>query len=504
MKKIRIGVLMGGKSIEREVSFNSGRTVCDHLDTHYYQIIPLFQTAAGTLYLLPWQFLHRGKISDFEHRLAHEATVIIWDNLKQHVDFVFIAMHGQFAEDGRLQGMLELLQIPYLGSGILASALGMNKSIQKDILSSRGIRIARGITVSIEQINNWAISQPVILAQLQGQGILFPYIVKPCHEGSSLGVSLVTNEQELQEAVMYACTIAGITQEVLIEERIEGMEFSCVSLYDYKNKKFIALSPTEVAYKENKSLFDYEQKYMPGEAIEFTPARCSKENLEKIQNTCIAVTELLGMRTISRIDGFLTKDNQVIIIDPNSFSGLAPSSFVFREAAEQGMSHPQLINHIISASLDYYGINPEVEKYNEETIVMSEHKMRVAVLMGGASHEKEISLESGRNIVYKLSPEKYIPVPLFVTKNLELYQINQRLLVRNSTAEIEQLLNDTDKIAWARLSEVADFVFIALHGGVGENGSVQGTLEMLGMPYNGSGVLASALCMDKFFIFIVI
>ena len=144
MKKLRVGVLMGGKSIEREVSFNSGRTVCDHLDTNHYDIVPLFQCANNLLYILPWHFLHRGKINDFEHRLEKEAKKIIWDDLKTYVDFIFIAMHGQFAEDGRLQGLLEVLHIPYLGSGVLASALGMNKSMQKDILSMHSIRVAQG------------------------------------------------------------------------------------------------------------------------------------------------------------------------------------------------------------------------------------------------------------------------------------------------------------------------------------------------------------------------
>lgn len=118
MHKIRVGVLMGGKSVEKEVSFNSGRTACDHLDTTRYNIIPIFQTDTGALYLLPWYFLHRGKISDFQHRLADEAQHIIWDDLKELIDFMFIAVHGQFAEDGTLQGFLELLQIPYLGSDV--------------------------------------------------------------------------------------------------------------------------------------------------------------------------------------------------------------------------------------------------------------------------------------------------------------------------------------------------------------------------------------------------
>jgi len=106
--KLRVGVFFGGKSIEREVSLNSGRTICDHLDTDKYTIIPIFQDEDGTLYLLPWHFLHRGKISDFQSRLAKEAQKITWDDLKNTVDFIYLAAHGRFAEDGTIQGMLEI------------------------------------------------------------------------------------------------------------------------------------------------------------------------------------------------------------------------------------------------------------------------------------------------------------------------------------------------------------------------------------------------------------
>jgi D-alanine-D-alanine ligase len=125
-------------------------------------------------------------------------------------------------------------------------------------------------------------------------------------------------------------------------------------------------------------------------------------------------------------------------------------------------------------------------------------KIRVAVLLGGASNEKEISLESGRNVVYKLSPSKYEALPIFLSSNLELFAINNRLLVRNSTTEIESALEPSMQISWSQLNELADFVFIALHGGVGENGSVQGALEMLDIPYNGSSIFTSALCMNKY------
>src|SRR5581483_2508734 len=116
MKQLRIGVLMGGKGLEKEVSFNSGRTICDHLNAARYSIVPLFQKNS-TLFMLPWHFLHRGKTTDFEHRLESEATKLSWDALKNYVDCMYIAQHGRYAEDGILQGFLEILQIPYVGSG---------------------------------------------------------------------------------------------------------------------------------------------------------------------------------------------------------------------------------------------------------------------------------------------------------------------------------------------------------------------------------------------------
>src|SRR5271155_2979995 len=109
VRKYRIGVLMGGMNIEREVSFNSGRTICDHIDSSKYEVIPLFQTEQGDLYILGWHFLHRGKIADFRKRLDLESKLFRWDELKNIVDFVYVAMHGRYAEDGTLQGMLEVL-----------------------------------------------------------------------------------------------------------------------------------------------------------------------------------------------------------------------------------------------------------------------------------------------------------------------------------------------------------------------------------------------------------
>lgn len=523
MQKLKVGVLMGGKSLEREVSFNSGRTICDHLDTQLYDVIPLFQTEDNRLFILPWRFLHRGKISDFLQRLEAEAVKTSFDALKNLIDFVYIAVHGRYAEDGTLQGFLEVLGIPYLGTKVFGSALGMDKSQQKKWLIAHGIIVPNGIEVTSaefqyyfhsEATKNLAITSknfsviqseawdPGSLWQrLEKQGLSFPLIVKPNSEGSSLGISLVFKEEDLMPALEKAIYVfKELPQSALIEEKIEGMEFTHITVFD-KNGNALLLPPTEVVHEEGKHFHDYEQKYMPGRSIKFTPARCSLDIQQKIHEECVKTAKILEFKTISRIDGFVKKDGTVVIVDPNSLSGMAPSGFVFNQAACIGMSHTDFINHLIETELHAYTLLTQNKKFDmsikKQALVQEKKKMRVAVLFGGDTHEKEVSLESGRNVCYKLAKHNYDVLPLFVDAKFELYPLTKKLLVHNATAEIEYELDRSTKIAWADLPALTDFVFIALHGGRGENGSVQGTLEMLGLPYNGSGIAASALCMDK-------
>ncbi len=497
MKKLRVGVFMGGKSVEREVSFNSGRTVCDHLDTQRFDVLPIFQTSDGLLYILPWRFLHRGKISDFAHRLAFEARQITWSDLKKFVDFLYLAVHGRFAEDGTLQGMLEILQIPYLGSKVFSSALVMDKIIQRDFLKANGITITKAIIVNPSEIINFEEHKEEIFKRFEKEKINFPCIVKPHKEGSSLGTSCIFNKNELLPALKKACFIYEKHQSVLIEEKIEGMEFTSLIIVDKKTGEPLALPPTEIVKEQGSDFFDYEQKYMPGRATKITPARCTKEEIKKIQQTSIKVMQALEIKTIARIDGFLKNNGEIVIFDPNTLSGMTPSSFIFRQAAEIGMSHTQLINHLIETELKNYGIG-KISKKKLKDENMNTQKIKVAVLLGGNSNEKETSLDSGRNIVYKLSPNKYQVMPIFISSSMEFYAIPQQLLVRNSTKEIELGLQPNMKIDWADLPKIADFVFIALHGGYGENGCIQGALEMIGLPYNGSSVFTSSLCMDKY------
>lgn len=494
-QKLRVGVLMGGRNCENEVSFNSGRTICDHLDTERFEVVPVFQTFSGKLYLLPYHFLHRGKISDFEHRLAREAQVICWDELKSLIDFAYLSMHGRNAEDGTLQGMLEVLKIPYLGAKIWGSAVGMDKILQRQMLHANGINVANGIIITREQILNLDAKIDLIRHDLQSAGIDLPVVVKPHKEGSSLGVSVVKSWDNLAVALKQAGHVhAGLVQAVIIEQYLQGMEFSCIIVEDEQGQD-IVFSPTEIEIEPGTDYFDYAQKYMRGRAIKHTPARCSQLDLQNIKLVCQKVKAVLNFDTIARVDGFLTPDKQVYIIDPNSLSGMGPTTFMFLQAAESGISHTSLINLLITNELRRYGYILDIES---KTKNMLENKIRIGVLLGGASNERETSLESGRNIIYKLSPQKYTAIPLFVDLENNLYQITDKLLIRNSTREISEDLDQASSVLWSDLPKLVDFVFIALHGGIGENGAVQGALETLELPYNGSGIFASALCIDKY------
>ena len=149
-----------------------------------------------------------------------------------------------------------------------------------------------------------------IFEQLKKNNIPLPWVVKPYKEGSSLGVSIVKKTTDLLPALQKACNVNDHQQQiVLIEEKLEGMEFSCITITDYTTKKLLPLPPTEIVPEKNSEFFDYEQKYMPGRATKHTPARCPQEQLQQIQDVSMQAMRVLEITNISRIDGFLTPDN---------------------------------------------------------------------------------------------------------------------------------------------------------------------------------------------------
>src|SRR4030042_4099745 len=147
MKKLRVGVILGGMSSEREVSLNSGRNVYDNLDREAFDPKAVFMDGLGRLWVIPWQLISQNTTTDITERLEKEARRVSYEGLKDEIDFAFISLHGKFGEDGCLQGLLELLGIPYTGPGVLASALGMDEHIQQRILQASGIGVPESVLI---------------------------------------------------------------------------------------------------------------------------------------------------------------------------------------------------------------------------------------------------------------------------------------------------------------------------------------------------------------------
>ncbi len=181
-------------------------------------------------------------------------------------------------------------------------------------------------------------------------------MVKPHKEGSSFGVSVANNSTELYEAITYAAYCTDIPQPIVIEEKIMGKEFVSAAII-MGHGEHIAFPPTEIVLEKGYAILDYDQKYMPGRATKFTPARFSTEVIERIQSLTAKIMDTLSLKTMVRVDGFLTDSNDIVFIDVNTITGMAPSSFFFCQAAEIGLNHAQLINMLIKAELHNYKID---------------------------------------------------------------------------------------------------------------------------------------------------
>jgi len=328
-------------------------------------------------------------------------------------------------------------------------------------------------------------------------------------------------------------------QTVLFEQFIKGKEFSCIVIDGLQGEP-IALPPTEI--RKGSEVYDYRSKYLPGLSRKITPIDLPTESIGQIRESCCRLFESLGFGVYARIDGFFSAEGEIFLNDPNTTSGMLPSSFFFHQAAEIGLTPSQFITFIIHRSLRRRevgsndlkkspGLIQSLERSLHESKKSSNSKKRIAVILGGYSSERHISVESGRNIFEKLSSsEKYTPIPLFLSGDSashKLHVIPINILLKDNADdirekvlhfdrhpvlqdiidecnEITELFSDGNalkppfEIAYAELPSMVDGVFIALHGRPGEDGEVQSHLDRVCLPYNGSGPASSKITIDKF------
>jgi D-alanine-D-alanine ligase len=341
MDKLRVGVILGGMSSEREVSLNSGRNVYDNLDREAYDPIPIFMDGQGRFWAISWRLISQNTTTDITERLEKEARRISYEGLKEEIDFAFISLHGKYGEDGCIQGLLELLGLPYTGPGVLASALGMDKHTQQKILQAAGMGVPESILVREEA---WRTDRERMIKTIFDR-FKAPFFTKPPREGSSIGVTLVRDEASLARGIEEALKW---DRSVLVEEALDGKEFSSIIMEEAGG--FQALELTEITPQSD--YFTYDDKYMPGRCRKFTPPRSiPPDAVEAIKKEAVRAFKALGFRSYGRIDGFFMKDGRILITDPNSSSGMAPSSFFFEQAACQGMLPAMIISRLIENAL---------------------------------------------------------------------------------------------------------------------------------------------------------
>ena len=344
MKKLRVGIILGGMSSEREVSLNSGRNVYDNLDPECYEGIPIFMDAQGALWIIPWQLVSQNTTVDISEHLQREARRVSYEALREEIDFAFISLHGKYGDDGCIQGLMELLGIPYTGPGVLASALGMDKHLQQKILGASGLGVPQGTMVREKA---WRKDRDTVEQMLLAE-FSFPFFVKPIREGSSIGVTKVNKKEEIETALLAAF---AWDNAAIVEEFIDGIEFSCIVLEEEGH--FRALDLTEIHPQSD--FYTYDDKYMPGRCRKFTPPKSfSDDVVARIKEESVRAFRALDFRSYGRIDGFLANDGRILITDPNSSSGMAPSSFFFEQAAAAGMLPSMIVSALIDNALSIH------------------------------------------------------------------------------------------------------------------------------------------------------
>ncbi len=318
VRRLRIAVLMGGDSPERDVSLLSGSRVLQALDPDRYIGIPVDPA------------LMRGR----------EGVWGLLDLLQsERPDLAFIALHGRHGEDGAIQGLLEMLGIPYTGSGILPSALAMNKYAAKIVLQSAGIITPRGVLVSRAELNE--LLTPAASPKLAG--LKPPLIVKPNEGGSTLGTTRVWEWEQLPRALRKAF---AYDERALIEELIEGVEVS-VPVIGTRHPR--ALPPVEIVPRGG--FYGFQAKYTPGWTEEIVPARLPDELLDVLMATALQAHLALGCRSMSRVD-IILRERVPFVLEVNTIPGLTPTSLLPRSAEAAGIPFQQLITLLIEDALE--------------------------------------------------------------------------------------------------------------------------------------------------------
>ncbi|MCP8971256.1 D-alanine--D-alanine ligase [Ectobacillus ponti] len=348
--KMKLGLLYGGKSAEHQVSLQTALAVIGALDRSKFEIYPIYITEQGQ-----WVKGERleGPVKDVQSlRLTEQTKAISPLSLgrsvaaaseeEDSIDVVFPLLHGPNGEDGTVQGMLELLNIPYVGNGVLASAAGMDKVMMKNIFEQAGLPQAKYVWFIRSE---WEKDREAAFAKVE-EALGYPCFVKPANLGSSVGISKCKTREELEAAFAEAFQF---DRKIIIEENITGREIELGVLGNDEPKCSVV---GEVAPK--KEFYDYKAKYIDGDTAMIIPAEVSDLEYEMICDYAIRAFKALDGAGLTRADFFLTADSRVYINEVNTMPGFTPYSMFPLLWQHTGVAYPELIERLVNLAIERY------------------------------------------------------------------------------------------------------------------------------------------------------
>ncbi len=522
-RKLTIALLCGGPSRERGISLNSARSVCDHLHSERVEIIPFYISLRNRIHQCSRAQLYSNTPDDFEFKIGSSGESLNRANLSKlftNVDLVFPAIHGTMGEDGRMQRLLEAIEIPFVGSSSKSCRRAFDKFRARDFLEKNHYYTVPTLLLKRSERNHEKALRPFFRSHSLKRAV-----VKPANGGSSIDVFSVSSVAECLDRIPEILADRRC-QRIVVEPFCEGIEFTAIILQNRRGRP-VALIPNEIEtdYSGNQ-IFDYRRKYLPTQQVAYhCPPRFGGATIEKIQRDAERLFSLLELRDFARIDGWLLPDGLVWFSDINPICGMEQNSFLFMQAARIGLSHRNVLEFVLGSACRRHGISIPKGKARK-----CRRRIPVAVLFGGDTSERQVSVMSGTNVWLKLrNSRKYEPRPCFLDHRKNVWTLPYANALNHTTEEIVSLcrraktnerslgrlrLRCLDKLGReeATVSEdrflpnkntLAEFLkhspglFIALHGGMGEDGTLQGILERAGVPFTGCSAEASKLCMDK-------
>lgn len=352
--KLKVGLVFGGRSAEHQVSLQSAMSIYSAIDTDKYDIVLIGITPEGKWLLGESAdiFCHSNDPKKIALTSTNDQVVLVAGDkpgqlirmkdgtLVATLDVLFPVLHGPYGEDGTIQGLAKLANIPCVGSGILGSSVGMDKDFTKRILMHAGISVAPFVTIRATSY------QKETLTHIEAT-LGYPVFVKPANMGSSIGVSKANNREELMNSIQQAFEYDS---KLLVEAGIVGREIECAVLGNYDLRVSI---PGEV--KSVSGFYDYHSKYIDDDgAVLSIPAILSDELTKRVQQTSAAVFEALECRGLSRVDVFVTEDEQIIVNEVNTLPGFTKISMYPKLFQASGLSYAELIDQLITlASEDF-------------------------------------------------------------------------------------------------------------------------------------------------------